>query len=238
LKNIFWEFKNASKDKGELMIYGDISDSTWWGDEVTPKQFKEDLDALGDVKEIDVYINSGGGDVFAGQAIYTMLKRHEATITVHIDGLAASIASVIAMAGDKILIPKGSMMMVHNGLIGLCGYFQETKLRKYADEIKKITDSVVVPAYERTGQTVEKIHELMDAETWMSAEDAVRDGFADEIEAGKQVAASLTADMALRFRNAPQSLIEKPKDEKPPVEPPKNPDTTDKEKLLLEIDLI
>ena len=95
----FWEFKATSAKKGELLIYGDIASSTWWGDEVTPNDFKKGLDALGDISELDVYINSNGGDIFAGQAIYSMLKRHDAKVTVYVDGLAASIASVIAMAG-------------------------------------------------------------------------------------------------------------------------------------------
>lgn len=241
----FWEFKAQGK-KGELLIYGDIASSTWWGDEVTPKQFKKDLDALGDVSELDVYINSSGGDIFAGQAIHTMLKRHSATVTVHVDGLAASIASVIAMAGDKIVMPKGSMMMIHEGMIGLIGYLNAGKLRKYADEIEKITDSVVVPAYERSALTVDEIKEMMAAETWLSAEEAVEMGFADEIEEGRAVAASIS-DRVLtingldvdigQFKRVPSEFLNMVKPKEPPKEPePKN--ENEKEKLLLAIDLI
>ena len=110
----FWSFKALDETTGELLLYGEISDISWWGDEVTPKQFKEDLDALGDIDVLNVYINSPGGDVFAGQAIYSMLKRHKAQVKVYIDGLAASIASLVAMAGDKVIMPANAMMMIHN----------------------------------------------------------------------------------------------------------------------------
>lgn len=248
----FWEFKAKADKKGELFIYGDIADSTWWGDEVTPKQFKEELDALGDITELDVYINSSGGDVFAGQAIYSMLKRHNAKVTVYIDGLAASIASVIAMAGDKIIMPKGSMLMIHNGMIGLLGYFNASKLRKYADEIEKITDSVIVPAYERSGKTTDEIKELLDAETWLSAEEAVEMGFADEIEENKAMAASISGTVMTingldvdisKFQRVPSKFLNlvKPPPREPPADEPKADEPkneTEKEKLLISIDLI
>lgn len=189
----FWKFRaKTTENTGELDLYGEISDSTWWGDEITPKQFKTDLDALGDIKNLNIYINSPGGDVFAGQAIYTMLRRHTAYKTVYVDGLAGSIASVVAMAGDKIIMAKGSMMFIHNGAIGLMGFYNAAKLRKYADEIEKITDNVVVPSYGRTGKTAEEIKIMLDADTWMTDSEAVEQKFADEIEEGKQYAASIS----------------------------------------------
>ncbi|HAN20419.1 MAG: hypothetical protein A2Y15_08685 [Clostridiales bacterium GWF2_36_10] len=245
----FWEFKNANNGNGELMLYGDIANSTWWGDEVTPKQFKNDLDALGKISHLDVYINSNGGDIFAGQAIYAMLKRIDATITVHIDGLAASIASVIVMAasreGDKIVMPKGSMMMIHNGMIGLMGYLNASELRKCADEIEKITKNVVLPAYERSNQTAEKIQSMLDAETWLSAQEAVDLGFADEIEENRKVAASISNDVLTingidtdlsRFKNVPKSFLNLAAS-KPIVTEQKPPENTDvlKAKLALQI---
>jgi len=224
----FWNFRNKADDNetGELDLYGDISDNTWWDDVVSPKKFKEDLDALGNVKNLNIYVNSGGGDVFAGQAIYTMLNRHSANKTVFIDGLAGSIASVIAMAGNKIVMAKGSMMFVHNGSIGLMGYFNADKLRKYADEVEKITDSVVLPAYDRTGQTREKIKEMLDAETWMSDQDAVDMGFADEIEETKKMAASVSNNILSvngqnldlsRYKTAPALKDENRADNPEPV---------------------
>jgi ATP-dependent Clp protease protease subunit len=172
------------------MLYGPISSSTWLGDEVTPKQFKSELDALGDVDEIKVYINSDGGDVFAGQAIHSMLKRHKAKVKVYIDGLAASIASVIAMAGDEIYMPSNSMMMLHNPWTLVLGNSEE--LRKIADDLDKIREGIVAAYQTKTALSKDKIIEMMDAETWMTADEAVRLGFADKVEKEKAVAASLS----------------------------------------------
>ncbi|WP_058953050.1 head maturation protease, ClpP-related [Clostridium tyrobutyricum] len=186
----FWTFNaKENSNEGELLLYGDISDSTWWGDEITPKNFKEELDSLGDIKTLNVYINSGGGDVFAGQAIYSMLKRHSATVNVYVDGLAASIASIIAMAGDNVKMPKNSMLMVHNPWS--FGMGNANDFRKLADDLDKVRESMISVYEDKTGMEKEKIVELLDAETWMTAEEAVEFGFADEIEEEKQVAASL-----------------------------------------------
>lgn len=191
-KNKFWNFKAKDDKSGELMLYGEISEVSWWGDEVTPKQFKEDLDALGDIDTLDIYINSGGGDVFAGQAICSMLKRHKAYKTVYIDGIAASIASVIAMAGDKIVMPENAMMMIHYCWTYACG--NKKQLRKMADDMDKIDESIVAEYARKTGIEEGEIADLMDAETWMTAADAVDKGFADEIESGKKIAASITGE--------------------------------------------
>lgn len=101
--NKFWQFRNLADDdqKAELLLYGDISERSWWEDAATPKRFADDLAALGDVKEITVYINSGGGDVFAAQAIGNMLERNAATVTAHIDGLCASAATIVACHADN-----------------------------------------------------------------------------------------------------------------------------------------
>lgn len=140
----FWNFQPASGDNPpELILYGDIASETWWGDEVTPRQFTEELDALGAVPEIVVRINSGGGDVFAANAIYTRLKDNAAKITVKIDGWAASAATIIAMAGDSIEIPGNGVFMVHDPALGLLGYFNETELAKMTDELKVIKQSIV-----------------------------------------------------------------------------------------------
>lgn len=208
----FWQFKaEAGTGIGELMLYGDISEYSWWDDDVTPKKFKEDLDALGDISELKIYINSGGGDVFAGQAIHSMLKRHSATKTVYIDGLAASIASVIAMAGDKVIMPKNAMMMIHKCWTIAIGNADD--MRKMADDMDKIDESIIAAYVEKTGLETDDIIELMTDETWMTAQDALDYGFADEIEESKQVAASIRKgiltingqEMDLsRFQNPPE----------------------------------
>lgn len=184
----FWNFQAKSEDTGELMLYGDIASSSWYGDEVTPKAFKADLDSLGSIKNLNIFINSGGGDVFASQAIHSMLVRHSANKTVYIDGLAASGASIIAMAGDKIVMPKNAMMMIHNSWTFTAG--NKTDLRKMADSMELI-DSTLVEVYAgRTGIDKDEIKSLLDAETWLTAEDAVAKGFADEIEKDKKLAAA------------------------------------------------
>jgi len=223
----FWNFKAKDKDTGELMLYGDISSSTWWGDEVTPKDFKKDLDGLGDIKNLNIYINSGGGDVFAGQAIHSMLKRHSANKTVYIDGIAASIASVIAMAGDKIIMPKNAMMMIHNAWTMAAG--NKEFFRKLADDMEKIDEGILNTYTDKTGMKEEEIKSLMDAETWFTAKEAVEKGFANEIEQEKKLAASIDGSFLMlnnqkfdleRYKNKPQ--IEEFKPEIPKEKPKSN----------------
>lgn len=219
----FWEFKNKGEKTGELFLYSDIASSTWWGDEVTPQQFKSDLDGLGDIDNLNVFINSNGGDVFAGQAIHSMLKRHKAYVTVFVDGLAASIASVIAMAGDKIVMPENSMMMIHRAWTGLMG--NSNDMRKMADDLEKIDESIIQVYETKTKQTNAKIIELMDAETWLTAKDALDLGFADEIEKPVNMAACLKDKDFSKFKNAPKFIIvDKPIEPPAPIDPP---DTTD-----------
>ncbi len=200
----FWAFRAKGTKKGELTLYGDISSSSWFGDEVTPKQFKADMDALGEIDELDIFINSGGGDVFAGQTIYSILKRKNAIKTVYVDGLAASIASVIAMAGDRIVIPRNAMIMIHNPYTFTAGNAEE--LRKMADDLDKIRESIVSTYEDKTGLDRKKIIELMDAETWMTADEAKEYGFADDVEEEKQVAASVGGFFMNKYRNVPENL--------------------------------
>ena len=228
----FWDFKALDDKTGELTLYGEISDVTWWGDEVTPKQFKEDLDALGDIETLNVYINSPGGDVFAGQAIYSMLNRHKAYKKVYIDGLAASIASLVAMAGDKIIMPANAMMMIHSPWTFAFGNAQE--FRKLADDMDKIRDSMIVAYESRSALTTEEITEIMDAETWLSAEDCLGYGLADEIEEAKQVAACVDEKYFARYVNVPKDLLQEQSQE--PDEEVRAKDLK-KQKLLLELDL-
>jgi ATP-dependent Clp protease protease subunit len=185
-----WEFKAAAGGKsGELLLYGPISNISWFGDELTPKQFAEDLKALGDITDLTIYINSEGGDVWAGQAIHSMLKRHSAKKTVYVDGLAASIASVVAMAGDTIIMPRNSLMMVHAPWTFAAGNAAE--FRKWADDLDKAAETIIAVYEAKTGLPREEIIALLDAETWMTAEEAVEKGFADEVAAEKKIAASL-----------------------------------------------
>lgn len=214
----FWSFRNEAGSKtADLMLYGIISNYSWWGDEVTPKQFSEDLKALGDIDVLNVYINSEGGDVFAAQAIHSMLHRHKAEVRVYVDGIAASAASVIAMAGDKVLMPRNAMMMIHNPWTWGAGNAAE--FRKLADDLDAIRESIVAAYKRKTSMDNDEIIALLDAETWMTAEEAVDKGFADEIEEDKQIAASIRngvlningreVDLA-RYRNPPKLMVLSP----------------------------
>lgn len=236
----FWQFQAAAAgDSADLLLYGPISSESWWGDEVTPKQFAEDLKALGDIKTLNLFINSDGGDVFAGQAILSMLKRHTAQKVVYIDGLAASIASVIAMAGDRIIMPKNAMMMIHKPWTVAVGNADD--FRRMADDLDKIGESIVAAYAERTGLKNEEILQIMAEETWFTAEEAVEWGFATEIEEAKKVAASVQDKILTvngqkfdlkKWKNAPKILEIEP--EKPAEEPEKAPDGVEQdEKALL-----
>ena len=198
----FWEFK-ALGNAGELFLYGEISDASWWGDEVTPSQFQKDLAALGDISTLDVYINSPGGDIFAGFSLYNILNRHPAAKTVHIDGLAASAASVVAMAGDTIKMPANATMMIHNAWTYASGGAED--LRKTADELDRINDQIADIYAARTGKDKADISDLMAAETWMSGAEALDMGFVDELIENKKVAACAgTEKWFALYKHAPE----------------------------------
>ena len=183
-KSKFWNFIPAVPQENkpaELILYGEIAAESWWGDEVTPRQFGEELAALGDVAEIVVRINSPGGDVFAANAIYTRLKDNAATITVKIDGWAASAATIIAAAGDRVLIARNGVMMYHDPAMNLRGYFKAEELEKQIAALAVIKNSIVNALAMKTGKTEEEISEIMKAETWYTGAEAVENGFADEL---------------------------------------------------------
>lgn len=187
--------KVETTNSAEINIYGSIG-SSWWDESVSASQFSKDLKELGnDIEEITVRINSTGGSVYDGLAIRSLLKNHKASVTVMVDGLAASIASIIAMSGDKIVMAKGSMMMIHNPLSG--GWGEAKDLREIADFLDKIRDSLVSVYASRTGKTTEELIELLDAETWMSAEEAVEMGFADQVEDEVTVSAGIAGTIAV-----------------------------------------
>lgn len=196
----FWNFVNKN-DRGELWLYGEISETTWFGDEVTPQTFTEDMKAIGDVKDLDVYIFSPGGDVFAGFAIYSILNRFEGNITVHVDGLAASIATVIAMAGDKIIIPENASFMIHNAWTIAGG--NKNDLREMADQLEMIDGQIADIYAARTGKDRDEIVSLMDAETWMTGAEAVENGFADELIENKKIAAKVNIALLGKYKAAP-----------------------------------
>lgn len=160
-----------------LHLNGTIAEESWFDDDVTPKLFEDELKAgSGDVT---VWINSPGGDCVAAAQIYNMLKDYKGNVTVKIDGIAASAASVIAMAGAKVLMSPVSMLMIHNPMTVAMGNVDE--MQKAIEMLESVKDSIVNAYQLKTGMTRAKISHLMDAETWMDANKAVELGFADDI---------------------------------------------------------
>lgn len=187
----FWSMKALGESSAELLLYGEISETSWWGDEVTPAQFDKELQALGVVNELHVRVHSPGGDVFAASAIYTMLRRHSARVVMHVDGLAASAATIVLMAGDTIIMPINAMLMIHNPWTVAMGNAGD--LRQSADALDAVKASMMAAYAEKTGLPSEELAAIMDAETWYTAEEAVAQGFADELEDMVRVATSISA---------------------------------------------
>lgn len=194
-----------NQNKGEIYIYGDIVSDKWFDTDVTASEFKKELDELGNVNEIDVHINSAGGNVFEGHAIYNMLKMHKAKINVYIDALAASIASVIAMSGDTIFMHKNSFMMIHNSWVMTIGNAKE--LRDTADLLEK-TDKASNHAYldKANKLSEEKLMQLLESETWLTADETIELGLADEVLESNEVAASISENSKKLFKYVPENI--------------------------------
>lgn len=205
-----------------LFLNGTIAEESWFDDDVTPQLFKEELNS--DSGDITVWINSPGGDCVAAAQIYNMLMDYKGNVTVKIDGIAASAASVIAMAGTKVLVSPVSMMMIHNpATIAFGDTAEMQKAIAMLDEVKES----IINAYEiKTGLSRTKLSHLMDAETWMDAHSAVEMGFADEIikrSVDEDESSALQASMVFSRAAVVNSLMDKlsakcrikPKAEKP-----------------------
>ena len=180
----FWQFRNLAGDdqKAELLLYGDISERSWWEDAATPKRFADDLAALGDVKEITVYINSGGGDVFAAQAIGNMLERNAATVTAHIDGLCASAATIVACHANKVVAAADASYMVHPPSMGVCDYLTAEDMRNCLKALDTIRGNIVALYAKKTGKSEDECGTWMDETNWWTAAQAKENGFVDEVD--------------------------------------------------------
>lgn len=201
----WYDIRNAADGVAEILIYDEIGA---FG--ITAKQFADDLKAVGKPNTITLRINSPGGSVFDGIAIHNSLKRLSARKTVWIDGIAASIASVIAMAGDEVVMPENAMMMIHDPAGVVAGTAPE--MRAMADALDRIKGGLVTAYRDRTGKADDEVEQLMAAETWMTATEAVSAGFADRVD--KPIRATAHFDLS-RFRNAPaheagETLLEDP----------------------------
>jgi ATP-dependent Clp protease protease subunit len=191
-----------------LFLNGTIAEESWFDDDVTPQLFKDELNSgSGD---ITVWINSPGGDCVAAAQIYNMLMDYKGDVTVKIDGIAASAASVIAMAGTKVLVSPVSMLMIHNPMTAAFGNSDE--MQRAIEMLGSVKDSII-NAYEiKTGLSRAKLSHLMDAETWMDANKAVELGFADEImqrSTETENIAAPTVSMLYSKANVVNSLMEK-----------------------------
>lgn len=222
MKRKFWNWvKNEAEEERMLLLNGEISDETWFGDEVTPKLFAKELNA--GTGNITVWINSPGGDVFAAAQIYNMLMEYKGDVTVKVDALAASAASVIAMAGTTVLMSPVGMMMIHNPMTIAIGDSKE--MQKAGEMLDEVKESIM-NAYEiKTGMNRTKISHLMDAESWFNAKKAVELGFADGVlndtggteESGTDVEGLMFSRAAVT-NSLLSKLIPKMEEKKTPVE--------------------
>ena len=179
----FWNWHKVKDEAGEEMdervleINGEIASESWFDDDVTPKLFKDEL--LSGSGPITLWLNSPGGDCIAASQIYSMLMDYEGDVTIKVDGIAASAASVIAMAGTKVLMAPTALLMIHNPMT--LAYGNKDEMNKAIEMLDEVKESII-NAYEiKTGMSRAKISHLMDSETWMNANKAIEMGFADDI---------------------------------------------------------
>ena len=177
----FWQFCNQTGKAVELLLYGDISQTSWWGDEVTPKQFAEELSGLGVLDTITVRINSGGGDVFAAQTIGNLLEQHPAEVTARIDGLCASAATIVACHCGKVIAANDSTYMVHPVKMGTCGYYDAEEFQKYIEALTVIRENILSLYAKKTGREKDEVAGWMDATSWWTSTEAKENGFVDEL---------------------------------------------------------
>lgn len=230
----FLKIKNQTNTSADLYFYGDIV-SDWWGawqdEDQYPDAIRTFLDGVKDVANLNVYVNSGGGSVFAGLAIYNMLKRHKANKTVYVDGVAASISSVIAMAGDRVIIPSNAFLMIHKPWSA--SYGNATDFRKMADDLDAIEEGILNVYKEnlKEGVDIETIREMVANETWLNGAEAEK-YFNIEV-AESNGAAACASGYFTNYKKMPKEFNEPPKN--------KNQELTNDEKvenLLMELDII
>lgn len=205
----FWTWKNKAEDapegERELEICGTIAEESWFDDDVTPAMFKDEL--FKGKGPITVWINSPGGDCIAASQIYTMLMDYKGDVTVKIDGIAASAASVIAMAGTEVLMAPTALMMIHNPATVAMGDHEDMK--KAIEMLAEVKESII-NAYEiKTSLSRDKLSHLMDAETWMNANKAVEMGFADGVIEDEKSVGNVVPAYAFSRKNVQAALMNK-----------------------------
>lgn len=202
------EFRNEANGQ-ELYFYGDIVSDSWGkrcDEDKCPQDVLEILNSIDDYKDLNIYINSGGGSVYAGLAIYNQLKRKKCNKVVRVDGLAASIASVIMLAGDKVIIPKTAQTMIHDPWMGVWGGFNAAEFRKMADDLEACGETILNVYAEnlKEGISVDEIKTMMHEETWLTGEKAAQ-YFNIEVE-DSAIAIACASNYFNRYRNTPEDL--------------------------------
>jgi len=195
------KIENKAKDRADIWLYGDIGES-WSGDSVTAKDLSDELKNLAGVKEITLRINSPGGNVFDGLAMYNSLKKFPARIVTEIDGMALSIASVVALAGDEVRMAGNAVYMIHNPWTMTAG--DSAEMRKVADQLDLVRDSLAgtYAAKTKDKSTLEQISDWMNAETWFNADESLKAGFVDQITDPIEIAAKYDLSR-YRYKNTP-----------------------------------
>ena len=204
----FWTWKNQADGEASeervLELYGTIAEESWFDDDITPAMFREELFA--GEGDIVIWINSPGGDCIAASQIYSMLMDYKGNVTVKIDGVAASAASVIAMAGTHVLMAPTALMMIHNPMTVAFG--DHTDMQKAIEMLDEVKESII-NAYEiKTNLSRAKLSHLMDSETWMNANKAIELGFADDILTDEKLVVSVPA-YAFSGRAVENTLLNK-----------------------------
>lgn len=204
----FLNIKNLENEKAELHFYGEIVSDEWekWSDlDTCPEDVLNYLSKIENSKELDIYINSGGGSVFAGLGIYNILKRHKGRKTVYVDGLAGSIASIIAMVGDEIIVPSNSFLMIHKPLCGVCGNAND--MREMADTLDRIEEGLINTYKTKLKDNVdiETIKAMVNAETWLTGEEASKYFNITVTEANKMIA-KVDTNLLNSYKNVPENL--------------------------------
>lgn len=225
----FFNVIKTGPSKASIDMYGEIVDEKMNDVETSAVSFKQALKDLGDVKDITLNINSPGGSVFSGISIYNMIKSHDANITANIQGLAASVATVIAMAADKVIMPSNSMFMIHNAWTLAIGNAKD--LRKQADDLEKI-NATIFNSYVAKNPDIDHalLQNMMDEETWLTAQECKDLGLIDEIQNATPIAAKISPEMEAQFKNMPNqfkfyNVEEEPKPQDDPKPEEKDTDS-------------
>lgn len=205
----YWKMMKNKKGELEIYIYDEIGCDTFWGNTYSAKDFLSDLEAQEDFKKIKLYINSPGGDVFEGISIYNVLQRlkteKNVKVDVQVDGMAASIASIIAMAGDRIFMPENSMLMIHNPWTYIRG--NSIELRKRADELDKICENMKTIYMKRFNSTSEELSRLLDEETWLDANESFELGLCDKVLEEVKMVAKFDDKAFRNYKHVPNAFL-------------------------------